>query len=31
MRFERFQDCGHSVITDAPHRAFAVIRNFMGH
>jgi pimeloyl-ACP methyl ester carboxylesterase len=29
VRFERFPDCGHSVITDAPARAFAVIREFI--
>jgi proline iminopeptidase len=29
VRFERFPDCGHSVITDAPERAFAVIRDFI--
>jgi pimeloyl-ACP methyl ester carboxylesterase len=31
VRFERFPNCGHSVIADAPMRAFAVIRNFIGH
>jgi pimeloyl-ACP methyl ester carboxylesterase len=30
VRFERFADCGHSFITDAPHRAFAVFREFIG-
>jgi proline iminopeptidase len=30
VRFERFPNCGHSVITDAPERAFAVIREFIG-
>jgi pimeloyl-ACP methyl ester carboxylesterase len=29
VRFERFPNCGHSVITDAPERAFAVIRDFI--
>lgn len=29
MRFERFQNCGHSVIADAPERAFAIIRDFI--
>jgi pimeloyl-ACP methyl ester carboxylesterase len=28
-RFERFSNCGHSVIADAPHRAFAIIRDFI--
>jgi PAS domain S-box-containing protein len=27
-RFERFPNCGHSVIADAPERAFAVLRDF---
>jgi hypothetical protein len=26
VRFERFPNCGHSVIADAPHHAFAIIR-----
>ena len=30
VRFERFPNCGHSVIADAPERAFAVIREFIG-
>jgi proline iminopeptidase len=30
VRFERFSNCGHSVIADAPKRAFAVIRDFIG-
>ena len=30
VRFERFANCGHSVIADAPERAFAVIREFIG-
>jgi pimeloyl-ACP methyl ester carboxylesterase len=30
-RFERFPNCGHSVIADAPDRAFAVIRDFISH
>jgi pimeloyl-ACP methyl ester carboxylesterase len=29
VRFERFPNCGHSVINDAPERAFAVIRSFI--
>jgi proline iminopeptidase len=29
VRFERFANCGHSVIADAPLRAFAVIRDFI--
>ena len=29
-RFERFPGCGHGVITDAPERAMAVIREFIG-
>jgi proline iminopeptidase len=29
-RFERFPGCGHGVITDAPERAMAVIRDFIG-
>ena len=29
VHFERFADCGHSVIADAPHRAFAIIRDFI--
>ena len=28
-RFERFAGCGHGVITDAPERAMAVIREFV--
>jgi len=31
VRFERFANCGHSVIADAPERAFAVIRDFITH
>jgi pimeloyl-ACP methyl ester carboxylesterase len=31
VRFERFPNCGHSVIADAPVRAFAVIRSFIAH
>jgi hypothetical protein len=31
VRFERFSNCGHSVIADAPLRAFAVIRNYIEH
>jgi proline iminopeptidase len=30
VRFERFANCGHSVIADAPERTFAVIREFIG-
>jgi proline iminopeptidase len=30
VSFERFPNCGHSVINDAPKRAFAVIRSFIG-
>jgi proline iminopeptidase len=29
VQFERFPNCGHSVITDAPERALAVIRDFI--
>ena len=29
VRFERFADCGHAVIPDAPERAMAVIRDFI--
>ena len=29
VRFERFPNCGHSVITDAPERAFAMIRGII--
>jgi pimeloyl-ACP methyl ester carboxylesterase len=28
-RFERFADCGHGVVTDAPERGMAVIREFI--
>jgi pimeloyl-ACP methyl ester carboxylesterase len=31
VRFERFPNCGHSVIADAPTRAFNIIRDFIGH
>jgi pimeloyl-ACP methyl ester carboxylesterase len=31
VRFERFADCGHAVVPDAPERAMAVIRDFIGH
>jgi pimeloyl-ACP methyl ester carboxylesterase len=31
VRFERFADCGHAVIPDAPERAMAVIRDFIRH
>ena len=30
VRFERFPGCGHGVVTDAPERAMAVIREFIG-
>jgi pimeloyl-ACP methyl ester carboxylesterase len=30
VHFERFPNCGHSVIADAPPRAFAIIRSFIG-
>jgi pimeloyl-ACP methyl ester carboxylesterase len=29
VRFERFADCGHGVVPDAPERAMAVIRDFI--
>ena len=29
VRFERFSGCGHGVVTDAPERAMAVIRDFI--
>jgi pimeloyl-ACP methyl ester carboxylesterase len=29
VRFERFPGCGHGVVTDAPERAMAVIRQFI--
>jgi pimeloyl-ACP methyl ester carboxylesterase len=29
VQFERFADCGHAVIPDAPERAMAVIRDFI--
>jgi pimeloyl-ACP methyl ester carboxylesterase len=29
VRFERFADCGHGVVSDQPERAFAVIRDFI--
>jgi proline iminopeptidase len=29
VRFERFPDCGHSVVPDVPERAMAVIRDFI--
>ena len=31
VRFERFPNCGHSVIADAPQRALAVIHDFIAH
>jgi pimeloyl-ACP methyl ester carboxylesterase len=30
VQFERFADCGHAVVPDAPERAMAVIRDFIG-
>jgi proline iminopeptidase len=30
VQFERFPDCRHAVVPDAPERAMAVIRNFIG-
>ena len=30
VRFERFPGCGHGVVADAPERAMAVIREFIG-
>jgi proline iminopeptidase len=30
VRFERFPGCGHGVVPDAPERAMAVIREFIG-
>jgi pimeloyl-ACP methyl ester carboxylesterase len=30
VRFERFANCGHAVVPDAPERAMAVIRDFIG-
>jgi proline iminopeptidase len=30
VRFERFPGCGHGVIADAPERAMALIREFIG-
>jgi hypothetical protein len=30
VQFEWFPNCGHSIIADAPHRAFTVIRDFIG-
>ena len=30
VRFERFPNCGHSLIADEPERVFAVIRSFIG-
>ncbi len=29
VQFERFKDCRHAVIPDAPEQAFAVIREFI--
>ena len=30
VQFERFANCGHAVVPDAPERATAVIRDFIG-
>ena len=30
VRFERFPNCAHSIIADAPYRAFTVLRDFIG-
>lgn len=29
VRFERFANCGHAVLPDAPERGMAVIRDFI--
>ena len=29
VRFERFADCGHGVVRDAPERHFEVLRDFL--
>jgi proline iminopeptidase len=29
VRFERFADCGHGVVPDAPETAFAILRDFI--
>jgi pimeloyl-ACP methyl ester carboxylesterase len=29
--FERFANCGHAVVPDAPERAIAMIRDFIAH
>jgi len=29
VQFERFADCGHAVVPDAPERAMAMIRDFI--
>ena len=31
VQFERFPNCRHAVVTDAPEAAMAVIRDFIGH
>jgi pimeloyl-ACP methyl ester carboxylesterase len=31
VRFERFPNCGHAVVPDAPERAMTVIRDFIQH
>jgi pimeloyl-ACP methyl ester carboxylesterase len=30
VRFERFANCRHAVVTDAPERTITVIRDFIG-
>jgi proline iminopeptidase len=30
VQFERFANCRHAVVPDAPERAMAVIRDFIG-
>jgi proline iminopeptidase len=30
VQFERFANCGHAVVPDAPERAMAMIRDFIG-
>jgi proline iminopeptidase len=29
VQFERFADCGHGVVPDAPDRAMALLRDFI--
>jgi pimeloyl-ACP methyl ester carboxylesterase len=31
VQFERFSDCRHAVVPDAPERAMAVIRDFISY